>query len=63
MTIKEILVKYNMTKASLSRRFGIPYRTIDNWTSEGANARKCPDYVIKMIVEILENRKEKALEE
>lgn len=52
--IKDIMSKYQINKTKLSKRFGIPYKTIDNWTSEGNNHRDCPEYVMNMIVEILE---------
>lgn len=59
MTIKDILNKYHLSMVQLSKRFGIPYRTIQGWTDEKtANARKCPAYIVKMIDEILEHDSE-----
>lgn len=52
MTIKELLDHYKMTTADLSRRFGIPYKTIQNWK---LGTRKCPAYVVNMMVELLED--------
>lgn len=54
-TIRDIMTKYHVTMAELSRRFDIPYRTIQGWAAdEGkATARECPKYIIGMIDEIL----------
>lgn len=49
MTIKEILSAANMTQQQMSDYFGIPKRTIENWVSNSANSRRCPEYVIKLI--------------
>ncbi len=51
MTLREILATYGYTQTSLSRRFGIPLRTVQNWC---ADIREPPEYVLKMMVEILE---------
>lgn len=51
MTIKEIAIEYSMTLTAISKRFNIPYRTVQNWSAE---VNKCPDYVLNMISEILE---------
>ena len=51
MTIKDICNKYNLTQTALSKRFDIPLRTVQDWY---AGRRTPPDYVIKMMVEILE---------
>lgn len=54
MTVEDILQKYGFTKKGLSERFGIPYRTIQNWTSNTPSYRReCPEYVINMMEEIL----------
>lgn len=53
MTVKEICEKYGYTQTSLSRRFGIPLRSVQDWYRE---VRKPPEYVLKMMVEILESR-------
>lgn len=57
MTVPEILAAANMTKAALSRRFSIPYKTIRNWCTEGGERRECPVYVRLMMQEILLNEK------
>lgn len=51
MTIKEICSTYGLTQKALSDRFGIPLRTVENWAG---GKRQPPEYVINMIVEILE---------
>lgn len=59
MTIKDILKKHNLTMVQLSKRFGIPYRTIQGWTDEKTTSgRKCPAYIVNMIEEILEHDNE-----
>ena len=50
-TIKTICETYGLTQAELSRRFGIPLRTVQDWH---AGRRTPPDYVVNMIVKILE---------
>lgn len=54
MTIKDITTKYNMTLKAISERFDIPYRSVQNWNT---GYSKCPEYVLKMIDEILTNEK------
>ena len=51
MTIKEICEKYGLTQAALTKRFGIPTRTVQDWY---AGRRNPPDYVVAMMVELLE---------
>lgn len=51
--LKSIMSKYGITKTELHKRFNIPLRTLDSWTTEGANARNCPDYVAQMLEEII----------
>ena len=53
MTIKQICEKYNLSQTALAKRFGIPLRTVQNWVGGQRNA---PDYVIKMMVEILDKQ-------
>lgn len=50
MEIKDIKNKYRMSLKEISERFGIPYRTVQNWN---AGVRECPEYVIRMMDEIL----------
>ena len=55
MTIKELCEKYDLTQTALAKRFGIPLRTIQNWAG---GQRSAPDYVVAMMVELLEHDKE-----
>ena len=55
MTVKEFIKSTGMTQKQLSERFGIPRRTIEDW-SRGVS--KCPEYVVKMMQEILDRDKE-----
>ena len=52
MTIKEICEKYNLRQTILARRFGIPLRTVQDWY---AGRRIPPEYVVSMMVELLDN--------
>ena len=54
MTIQEFIKSSGMTQKQLSARFGIPKRTIEEWSR---GARKCPDYVVRMMAELLEKDK------
>ena len=54
-TIKEICEKYNLGQTALARRFGIPLRTVQDWYS---GKRTPPDYVVAMLVELLERASE-----
>lgn len=54
MTIKELCEKYGYTQTALAKRFGIPLRTVQNWAG---GQRSAPDYVVTMMIEILENEK------
>ena len=54
MTIQEFIKNSNMTHKQLSERFGIPKRTIEDWSR---GVRKCPEYVVNMIMELLERDK------
>jgi len=55
MTVKEFIKSSGMTHKQLSERFGIPRRTIEDWSR---GVRNCPDYVVSMMKEILEKDKE-----
>ena len=55
MTIQEFIKNSNMTHKQLSDRFQIPKRTIEDWSR---GVRKCPEYVVKMMIELLEKDKE-----
>lgn len=55
-TIKELCEQYNIGQTALARRFGIPLRTVQNW-HEGK--RVPPDYVVRMMDELLQIQNEK----
>ena len=55
MTIQEFIKASGMTHKQLSERFGIPKRTIEDWSR---GVRKCPEYVVRMMIELLEKDKE-----
>ena len=59
MTIKEICIQYGYTQTALAKRFGIPLRTVQDWHGE---RRTPPEYVVSMMVEILENDLSKKVE-
>ena len=46
MSINEILTAANISQSELSRRFGIPLRTVQNW-AEGK--REPSDWVVRLI--------------
>ena len=54
MTIQEFIKSSGMTHKQLSERFGIPKRTIEDWSR---GVRKCPEYVVNMMEEILMKEK------
>lgn len=54
MTIKDICEKYNLGQTALTKRFGIPLRTVQAWY---LGERTPPEYVVNMMVEILESSK------
>ena len=49
-TIKEICAEYGLSQIELSRRFDIPYRTVQDWCR---GLRVPPEYVVRMIEELL----------
>lgn len=56
-TIKILCEAYGMGQTALSRRFGIPLRTVQDWYSGRSNP---PSYVVNMIADLLEyDQKEK----
>ena len=55
--VKGICTKYNLKQTELADRFGIPLRTVQDWHGE---RRKAPDYVIRMMIELLEIDRSKA---
>lgn len=54
-TVKDLCTEYGLNQTELSRRFGIPLRTIQNWHAE---VRTPPDYVVRMMDELLRIEKE-----
>jgi DNA-binding transcriptional regulator YiaG len=50
-TIKDICTEYHLRQTELADRFDIPLRTVQDWHS---GRRTPPDYVVKMMLEILE---------
>lgn len=59
MTIREICKKYNLTQLALSKQFGIPLRSIEEWCTD---RRTPPGYVVAMIDQILELQNNKIAE-
>ena len=51
MTIKEICEKHGLSQTALAKRFDIPLRTVQDWH---AGRRTPPDYVVVMMVELLD---------
>lgn len=54
-TIKDICTEYNLSQTALAKRFGIPLRTVQDWY---AGRRVPPEYVIGMMIEILEKEQQ-----
>ena len=52
MTIKEAREAKGISRVELSRRLGIPKRTLENWD---AGTRKPPEWAERLIVEKIEN--------
>ena len=50
-TIKILCEAYGMGQTDLSRRFGIPLRTVQDWYSGRSNP---PRYVVNMISDLLD---------
>lgn len=51
--VKELCQTFKISQAALSRRFGIPIRTVEDWC---AGRRNPPDYVICMMRELLDEK-------
>ena len=49
--MRALCEQHGLTQAGLSKRFGIPLRTIEDWST---GKRKPPDYVVAMIQRVLE---------
>ena len=54
MTIKELCDKYGQTQTGLSKRFGVPLRTVQGWY---LGERNPPAYVVLMMDELLAHDK------
>jgi DNA-binding transcriptional regulator YiaG len=57
MTIKDICERYGLSQTNMAKRFDIPLRTVQDWH---AGRRTPPDYVVSMMVELLELDKKQA---
>jgi DNA-binding transcriptional regulator YiaG len=55
-TIRDLCKEYGYSQTRLAKRFGIPLRTVQDWHG---GRRNPPDYVVNMMVELLEHDKEK----
>lgn len=55
MNWKEIKEHYQMTVTNLSKRTGVPKRTLEDWI---AGRRTPPDYITKLLIEKLEEKPE-----
>lgn len=53
--IARICEKYDLSQTALAKKFGIPLRTVQDWH---AGRRKTHDYVVRMIIEILERERQ-----
>lgn len=51
--IKDTRIKYGLTQQQVSDLTGVPKRTIQNWE---AGVRQCPEYVTKMVSDILHQK-------
>lgn len=49
--IKEARIRHGLTQKQVSDITGVPFRSIQNWE---AGVRKCPDYVEKMVVTMID---------
>lgn len=52
MNINELMERYSLSRSDLANKFGIPYRTVQNWS---LGTRTCPEYIINMMITILSN--------
>lgn len=51
--IREVRIRHGLTQKQVSDITGVPLRSIENWE---AGVRKCPNYVEKMVVDILDQK-------
>lgn len=54
--IAQICTEYGLKQTELAKRFGIPLRTVQDWH---AGRRVPPEYVVRMMVELLEHDRQK----
>lgn len=54
-SIKELVELSGLKLTDFSRKFQIPYRTLQNWVSETQNSRRPPEYLSLLIGYILTN--------
>ncbi len=54
--IDEARKEIGMSRAEMSRRMGIPIRTLESWS---AGVRKCPEWTERLILDELKRIKEK----
>lgn len=52
-TIRELCETYGISQTELSRAYGIPLRTVQDWH---AGRRTPPSYVVNMLQELLKKR-------
>lgn len=56
MTVRDIASAAGLSLRALAARFGIPYRTVQDWA---AGVRTPPPYVLQMMIECLDLQAEK----
>lgn len=51
MTIKEIRTLSGLSQQKLADKYGIPYRSIQNWEApnDSPSHRDCPEYLLKLL--------------
>jgi putative transcriptional regulator len=52
--IAQICERYGLSQTALAKQFEIPLRTVQDWH---AGRRKAPDYVVSMMVRLLDLEK------
>lgn len=59
-TLTEILYKHGLRMADIARTYGIPYRSLQNWTAPGdhVSSSRCPDYVRYLLDRVITLEKE-----
>lgn len=53
LTVKELRRSAWLTQRALAQRFGIPLRTVECWEATGPAHRDPPEYVIRMMAELI----------